>query len=111
MFTPTLLVRIISDAQDDLGMNPLEFAKKSGISDSHWRSIRTGRRKLYLEVFLDLAKAVKLSFQLFAPHQEPFLQLTQDEADSLLKLAEHYKQNGPKHPHILRTAVEKLTGK
>lgn len=111
MLTPNILLRIINDAQIASGIDYLEFARRSGIAAARWRDLRSGHSKLTLDDLPKLAKAAGLSFQVVASHHDPFIQLTEDEAKALLALAEHYKRNGPKQPHPLRAAVEKLTGK
>ena len=111
MLTPNTLLRIINDAREKLGIPDYEFAKKAGILDTRWSELKRGRRELNLKELPKLAKASGLAFQVVAPHHEPFMQLTQEEAADLLKLADHYRRNGPSKPHPLRTAVEKLTGR
>lgn len=111
MFTPNTVIRMISDAQLAQDMSYHDFARKSGITVTRWRELRNGKAKLSLEELPKLADAVGLSFQVVAPHHAPFLQLTYDEIESILALADHYKRNGPKQQHPLRSAVEKLTSK
>lgn len=110
MLSSNMLLRFIDDAQKKLGIDYIELAKRSGIPVERYRDLRRGRGKISLDELPRLAKAVGLAFEVVAPHHEPFMQLTEEEAASLLKLAEHYKKNGPQQQHALRSAVEKLTG-
>ena len=111
MLTPNMILRIIDDARETLKLDNVTFAKKAGLSEDRWSSIKRGRFQMRLEELPNIAKAAKLSFSVVAPHHDPFMNLTCEEAAALLQLAEHYKRNGPKKEHVLRTAVEKLTGK
>lgn len=111
MLTPNILLRMINDAQIASGIDFHEFAKRSGVSLGRWRDLRRGRGNLSLEELPGLAKAVSLSFQIVAPHHEAFMQLTEEESKALLTFAERYKKDGPKPPHPLRSAVEKLARK
>lgn len=111
MLTPNTLLRLINDARELIGMDNVDFAKKAGMPEKRWTELTRGRRELNLKELPKLAKAAGLSFQTVAPHHEPFMRLSRDEAAAVLQLAEHYKRNGPKQSHILRTAVENLTRK
>lgn len=110
MLTPNKMLCLIDDARELAKINNVDFAKRAEMTEERWRDLRTGRRKPTLEELPRLAKAAGISFGMVAPHHQPFTQLGRDEAAAVLQLAEHYKRNGPKKEHALRTAVEILTG-
>jgi transcriptional regulator with XRE-family HTH domain len=109
MLSELIVLKIIDDAREQLGIADYDFNRKAGFPVGYWATIKRGKRRITLDNLPNLARTAGLSFQVVAPHHEPFLVLTEQEAKDLIRLAEHYKIQGPKQPHPLRSAVEKLT--
>lgn len=108
MISAKKLIQALDWKRQSRGLEHKQFAEKAQITEGRWRDFRGDRRSPTFEELARLASVADLSVQLVDKHHAPFMSLTPEEAQAVMRMVMHFKRNGPKLPSIFQNAANKL---
>lgn len=108
MISAKRLIQMLDDKRQRRGLEHKQFTDKAQITEGRWRDFRGGRRTPTLEELAKLASVADLSLQLVDKHHAPFMSLTPEEAQAVMRMIMHFKRNGPQMPTIFQGAINKI---
>lgn len=108
MISVKKLIHYIDETRHRLGLQHRQLAQQAQLSEKIWREFRGGNRKPTFEDLARLTSVVGLSLRLVDKHHAPFMSLTPEEAQAVMRMVLHFKRNGPKMPIAFQSAANKI---